>query len=103
MLQGTSGKRSTSEVIHLIDRRVASLRESIRVLHSQRNDLFPISKVPAEIITAVFALHQQNVTENYTVETVDWIGVTHVSQQWREIALNFSRLWIHIIQSGQRQ
>ena len=96
MLQGTSGKRSTSEVIHLIDRRVASLRESIRVLHSQRNGLLPISKVPAEIITAVFALHQQNVTENYTVETVDWIGVTHVSQQWREIALNFSRLWIHI-------
>ena len=96
MLQRTSGKGSTSEVIHLIDRRVASLRESIRVLHSQRNGLLPISKVPAEIITAVFALHQQNVTENYTVETVDWIGVTHVSQQWREIALNFSRLWIHI-------
>jgi hypothetical protein len=96
MLKGTSGKKTTDSVIHLIDRRVANLRESIRVLHSQRNGLLSISKVPAEILTEIFLLHQQNVTENYTVETVDWIGVTHVSQQWREIALNFSRLWIHI-------
>ena len=96
MLQGTSGKRSTSEVTHLIDRRVANLRESIRVLHSQRNGLFPISKLPAEILTEIFLLHQQNVTENYTVETVDWIGITHVSQRWREIAVNFSGLWTHI-------
>ena len=96
MLQGTSGKRSTSEAIHLIDRQIASLRESIRVLHSQRNGLLPISKVPAEILTEIFLLHQRNVTKNYTVETLNWIGVTHVSHRWREIALNFSHLWIHI-------
>jgi hypothetical protein len=104
MFQGTSsesksesksGKKSANEVIRLIDLQISNLRESIRVLHSQRNNHLPISKLPVEILTKIFLLHQKNLTRIYP-ETFDWIGITHVSQRWREIALNFSGLWIRI-------
>ena len=100
MFQGTSseshsGKKSANEVIRLIDLQISDLRESIRVLHSQRNDHLPISKLPVEILTKIFLLHQKNLTRIYPA-TFDWIGITHVSQRWREIALNFSGLWIRI-------
>ena len=45
-----------------------------------------------EILTKIFLVHQLNVT----VQTLDWIRITHVSQRWREIAINFPGLWIHI-------
>ena len=101
MFQGTSSesrfrKKPANEAIRLIDLRIANLRESIRVLNSQRNGLLPISKLPVEILTKIFLLHQKNATQGYAVQWLDWIGITHVSQRWREIALNFSGLWIHI-------
>jgi len=104
MLQGTSsesksesnaGEKSANEVIRLIDLQISDLRESIRVLHSQRNDHLPISKLPVEILTKIFLLHQKNLMRIYPA-TLEWIGITHVSRRWREIALNFSGLWIHI-------
>jgi len=86
----------SGQAIHLIDLQVANLRESIRVLHSQRNGHLPISKLPAEILTEIFSLHQRNVTKEYTTQTLDWVGITHICRQWREIALNLSGLWIYI-------
>ena len=102
MFQGTSsnsGQKSTNEVIRLIDLRIADLHESIHVLKCQRNGHLPISKLPVEILSGIFLLHQQNVmdSERYVqVQTLDWIGISYVCRQWREIALNFSDLWIHI-------
>ena len=99
MFQGTfskSGQKSTNEVVRLIDLQIADLLESIRVLHSRRNDHLPISQLPVEILTKIFLLHQKNAPQSYTVQRLDWIGISHVSQRWREIALNFSGLWIHI-------
>ena len=91
--ESKAGKNLANEAIRLIDLQIANLRESIRILNSQRNSHLPISKLPVEILTKIFLLHQHNVS----VETLsDWIRITHVSQRWREIALNFSGLWIHI-------
>ena len=82
-----------NEAIRLIDLQIANLRESIRILNSQRNSHLPISTLPVEVLTKVFLLHQHNVMRKYRVQTLDWTGITYVSQQWREIALNFSGLW----------
>jgi hypothetical protein len=50
-----------------------------------------------EILTKIFLLHQKNAAQiGYRVQRLDWIGISHISQQWREIALNFSGLWIYI-------
>ena len=98
MFQGTSlktGQKSTDEVIRLIDLQVANLRESIRVLLSQRNSYLPISKLPVEILSKIFLLHKKNMRHS-EIRPLDWIGITHVSQRWREVALNVSGLWIHI-------
>jgi hypothetical protein len=111
MFEGTSSesksrKNLANEAIRLIDLQIANLRESIRALHYQRNALVPISKLPVEILTKIFMLHQENVTRRYTIQRLGWIKITHVSRRWREIALIFSGLWIHIlliIQSGQRK
>jgi hypothetical protein len=94
--ESKSEKKSADEAIRLIDLQIANLRESIRVLHYQRNDHLPISRLPVEILTKIFLLHQKNTTRRYTGRRLDWIGITHVSQRWREIALDFSGLWIRI-------
>jgi len=101
MFQGTSstpGQESAHGAIRLIDLQVANLRESIRALHSQRNSYLPISKLPVEILSKIFLLHQKNMTRSWVFHraTFEWVGITHVSQRWREVALNFSGLWIRI-------
>jgi hypothetical protein len=90
--ESKSGKKSANEAIRLLDIQIANLHESIRILNRERNGHLPISKLPVEILTKLFLLHQHNVT----AENLDWIGITHVSQRWREIALNFPGLWIRI-------
>jgi hypothetical protein len=92
--ESKSGKKSADEAIRLIDLQIANLHESIRILNSQRNGHLPISTLPVEILTKIFLLHQHNVA-GQTLR-LDWIGITHVSQRWREIALNFSALWTRI-------
>jgi hypothetical protein len=91
--ESKSGKKSANEAIRLLDIQIANLHESIRILNSQRNTHLPISTLPVEILTKIFLLHQHNDVQTLRL---DWIGITHVSQRWREIALNFSGLWIHI-------
>ncbi|KIM35833.1 hypothetical protein M413DRAFT_428331 [Hebeloma cylindrosporum] len=97
-LSSMSGTRSIYDTIRLIDRRIASLRESIHALNRQRNELLPISKLPVEIVTEIFLLHQENLKPQGALEkaTLDWIRISHVCKRWREIALCCSRLWIHI-------
>ena len=92
--ESKSGQKSANEAIRLIDLQIANLHKSIRVLNNQRNTHLPILTLPVEILTKIFLLHQHNVTVQ--MQTLDWIRITHVSQRWREIALNFSGLWIHI-------
>jgi len=96
--ESKSGKNLADEAIRLIDLQIANLHESIRILNNQRNDHLPISTLPVEILIKIFLFHQEN-TRRYAVrglEPLDWIGITHVSQRWREIALDFSGLWIRI-------
>ncbi|KIM35832.1 hypothetical protein M413DRAFT_14317 [Hebeloma cylindrosporum] len=103
-----SGGSSNEEIVRLADLRVADLRESIRALNCHRNDHIPIAKLPVEVVTEIFLIHQQNCRNCETVKnplclrykktvvSLAWIGVTHVYRRWREIALNFPGLWVRI-------
>ena len=44
-----------------IDREIARLKESIRALKSRRNELSPISRLPAEILCNIFSLIEDNI------------------------------------------
>jgi len=94
MFQETSG--SSKSRSRSPDLQIADLRESVLVLNSQRDDHAPISRLPVEIVIEIFLLHRKNMMRKCGLQTIDWIGITHVSRLWREIALNCSGLWISI-------
>ena len=62
----------------------------------------PISRLPPELLDAIFTFHASECTETnpHEVELGDPLEasrtVSHVSSRWRDVALNNSRLWNHI-------
>ena len=78
----------------IIDRDIARLEESIRALKSRRNELSPISRLPAEILCNIFSL-----TEDFSSRTrrpKSWTNFSQVSQHWRSTALSAPELWTKI-------
>lgn len=52
-----------------------------------RNAFAPVSHLPQEVVLEVF------VTIRDSTPNVQWITVTHVSRDWRNIAIGYSPLW----------
>jgi hypothetical protein len=73
----------------IIDRDIARLEESIRALKSHRNELSPISRLPAEILCNIFSL-------SILWNPESWTNFSQVSQHWRSLALNAPELWTDI-------
>ena len=70
---------------------IQALEESVRALKSRRNELSPISRLPAEILC------------NISLSTLwspgrpeSWTNFSQVSQRWRSLALSASDLWTNI-------
>jgi hypothetical protein len=62
----------------------------------RRNALVPISRLPPETLATIFAFLSGSAWKERSVY-LEWIlRVTHVCRQWREVALDHSRLWSHI-------
>ena len=78
---------------NIIDRDIARLEESIRVLRSRRNELSPIYRFPAEILCNIFSL-----TEDLSRirSPKSWTNFSQVSQRWRSSALSAPELWAKI-------
>ncbi|TFK65169.1 hypothetical protein BDN72DRAFT_209139 [Pluteus cervinus] len=77
---------------------IATLEERIRVLRSQLNARATVSRFPAEVLTEIFSWVQQfggDISSwSFNASTlVRWINVTHVSRNWRQIALCSRKLW----------
>ncbi|KDQ60108.1 hypothetical protein JAAARDRAFT_595871 [Jaapia argillacea MUCL 33604] len=72
------------------------IKEKMRVLAGRRNSLAPISRLPPEILLAIFRLYA--VTQPLPLRKQSpcswWIDITYVCQHWRAIALSDPRLWI---------
>ncbi|TFK73073.1 hypothetical protein BDN72DRAFT_762401, partial [Pluteus cervinus] len=93
-----------------IDAEVAVLKARIRALGHERNRLAPVSRCPPEVMMQIFlGLQQLYISQLESSEPVplaweyrNWITVTHVSQRWRQTALDSKRLWNVIPIIGQR-
>ena len=77
----------------IIDRDIARLEESIRALKSRRNELCPISRLPAEILCNIFSFIPGN---SIFQSPESWISFSQVSRHWRSLALNAPELWTDI-------
>ena len=73
-----------------IDRDIARLEESIRALKSRRNELSPISRLPAEILCEIFFL---SILSGSSQRPEFWTNFSKVSQHWRSLALCAPELW----------
>ncbi|TFK67224.1 hypothetical protein BDN72DRAFT_843402 [Pluteus cervinus] len=84
-----------------IDNKLRVLEHNVRVLRSLRNDFCLIYRLPQEVLTRIFAFLQQELaavkkSSRSPHEDLRWIPVTHVSQRWRDAALNCGPLWSSI-------
>jgi hypothetical protein len=78
----------------IIDRDIARLKERIRALKSRRNELSPISCLPAEILCNIFSLTEDKNLSSRRPES--WTNFSQVSQHWRSSALSAPELWTNI-------
>ncbi|KAI0045402.1 hypothetical protein FA95DRAFT_124225 [Auriscalpium vulgare] len=82
--------------------RTAAIRQAIRALGTQRNELFPVSRIPPEILTRIFLLLSAvdslvNVDNNRPGKRgLGWTRVTHVCRRWRGVALGDPTLWTYV-------
>jgi hypothetical protein len=86
-----AGPGSLDVARSIIDRDIAQLEGSIRALKSRRNELSPISHLPAEILCTIFYFISQDSNNSRS-----WINFSRVSRHWRLLALNAPELWTNI-------
>ncbi|KAI9444553.1 hypothetical protein H4582DRAFT_1909704 [Lactarius indigo] len=88
-----------------IDAEITSLAEeytrALRTLKLRRNALAPISSLPPEVLATVFSFLRLPINGTSPLgrkpdRHLSWLCVTHVCQQWREVALNHSLFWSHV-------
>ncbi|KAG0694431.1 hypothetical protein DFH29DRAFT_1083837 [Suillus ampliporus] len=85
-----------------IDKDIAALAESLRVLRSRRNALAWISSLPSDILVTIFTSIMEEETFNrYTNPPRRCCAptsmiVTHVCRHWRQVALECPTLWAYI-------
>jgi hypothetical protein len=78
----------------IIDRDIPRLEENIRALKSRRNELSPISRLPAEILCNIFSLSFFWKPDYWT--NFSQVNFSQVSQHWRSLALSVPELWTDI-------
>ncbi|KAF8492738.1 hypothetical protein F5888DRAFT_1891575 [Russula emetica] len=74
---------------------INSSEASTRALKSRYNELAPISRLPCEVLSAIFSFLSV-FAWNDGSGLLAWIHVAHVCHRWRETALNHPRFWSHI-------
>ncbi|KAI0061503.1 hypothetical protein BV25DRAFT_1826645 [Artomyces pyxidatus] len=68
-------------------------------INARINTAAPVSRLAPEILAQIFSYCAEDEMTWRRKEGagVGWISVTHVCRRWRQIALDYSRLWRHII------
>jgi len=92
----TTGTAALSAVDEEIDASVCFTR----LLFSSRNALAPISSLPSELLARIFRFCALVEPPWSGGQKLGWIGVTHVCQRWRQVALDDSSLWASLRIAG---
>ncbi|TFK23070.1 hypothetical protein FA15DRAFT_621556 [Coprinopsis marcescibilis] len=79
-----------------IDSCIAEFEQKIRDLRTQRNELSPISQLPAEIICRIFLFCEQIMPWRGSNGQGHWFQLTQVCRYWRAVSLGCAQLWSHI-------
>ncbi|KII87393.1 hypothetical protein PLICRDRAFT_254111 [Plicaturopsis crispa FD-325 SS-3] len=77
-----------------LDAKILRLERSIRALKSRRNNFALVSNIPPEVLLEIFFFCSAQAALESSGE---WIAVTRVCRQWRNVALGCSRLWSLIV------
>ncbi|KAH6914638.1 hypothetical protein BKA70DRAFT_1256657 [Coprinopsis sp. MPI-PUGE-AT-0042] len=78
----------------LIDTQILSFEHSIVCLKRRRNELTPVSSLPAELLSMIF--HLCTLTDTPSTQCSALATLTSVSARWRAVALGNPSLWTNI-------
>ncbi|KAF8449023.1 hypothetical protein L210DRAFT_3523733 [Boletus edulis BED1] len=84
-----------------LDDEIAALTLVLCNLRTQRNTHSPITRLPPEILASIFihcASHSRQINR---LGVPDWVNVSYVCRQWRDVALNCSALWSFLFASSK--
>ncbi|TFK67015.1 hypothetical protein BDN72DRAFT_771317, partial [Pluteus cervinus] len=81
-----------------IDKAIRQLYGQIQELKARRNSLAAISQLPPELLLRIFSFVQAQLFKDDLKRYYRWTAITHVSQQWRDVAIGQRSLWSGIIQ-----
>jgi F-box-like len=89
-----------SSILSVIDDKIRDHSEAIICLKRERNSNVPISRLPPEILSAIFFYNVLDGGHDFSYRFISaslggWISVTYVCHYWREIALQSASLWSH--------
>ncbi|KAI0320595.1 hypothetical protein OF83DRAFT_557407 [Amylostereum chailletii] len=97
--QASSGLSSSTDqtVFEWFDLEIDALAELTRLAKARRNNSTLISRLPPEILSKIF-LFLRDVSQPQAIKpartsNLGWIGVSHVCQTWRRLAIEYSNLW----------
>lgn len=89
----------------MLDQKISRDLALVQDLKAQRNTLLPISRLPPEILCQIFREVRGNhdyanyeddrlwTGTSHSEPCLNWISVSHVSRQWRCVAINDAHLW----------
>jgi hypothetical protein len=75
--------------------RAADLRQEALALLREYNDLAPIARLPAEVLSRIFVFVRDDVdcAESEGVHVVHWCALTLVCRHWTDVAVRTPHLW----------
>ena len=89
-----------------IDEEVAEYIQSIRCLHTERNTLSPISRLPNETLASIFIHCARDYFDNHDGRPIStaptWVHVSYVCRHWRNVALGCPTLWTYLFIASPR-
>jgi hypothetical protein len=85
--------KSTNALVSSLDEAISRARDHLRTLLHRRNDLIPASKLPAELLSRIFVILQQQ--QSGPAER-KWLSASYVCQQWRAVYVGTPRLWTSV-------
>lgn len=97
------------ERLAIIDAEILTLKARIHQLRYTRNSILPISRIPPEVLTAIFSLVRSRGggkalsswrRDPICLTAVTILPLTRVCRSWRDIALSCAALWSHFDRSN---
>ena len=96
----------TTEAQACIDEEITKQILSLCNLHTRRNTFSLISRLPTETLATIFihCAHDYHCEDlgHFTRTVPDWVNVSYVCRQWRNVTLNCPTLWSYIFMTSQR-